>query len=93
MASDTAGRGRFLDEHAVAGPGRLRLLSSDALFELKSRLLTKRTASRDIFDLWFYLSRLGRPLDEVIAFAQAENPYHGLPDIKRRLMPAALPKP
>jgi len=69
----------------------LNILSSDGIFELKSRLLVKRTASRDGFDLWYFLAHCGRSLDQIFALAQAEDKYYSYDQLYQRLAPANYP--
>lgn len=92
VASDSRERGAFLKRHAVPAFGNIKALDLDGLFEMKSRLLTRRTASRDIFDLWHFLAHEGRTMEEVVAFAKEEDNYYTLDLIRHRLLPSAPPK-
>ena len=63
------------------------MLTSDALFETKSRLLTRRGTTRDLFDIWYFVAHVGKTLEEVFAFAQDENSFYTDELIKKRLLP------
>ncbi|HEC90956.1 MAG TPA: hypothetical protein ENI55_04750 [Alphaproteobacteria bacterium] len=93
-SADSHKRGAFIERPAapVAHVGNIKILDMDGLFEMKSRLLTRRTASRDIFDLWHFLTNEGRTMDEVVAFAREEDKYYTLDMIRHRLLPQAQPK-
>jgi predicted nucleotidyltransferase component of viral defense system len=47
--------------------GHLALVDPDAVFELKSSLLFERKASRDLYDLWYFLAHGGKSVDDLLA--------------------------
>lgn len=81
-----------IDAARVAPPlDRLPILGSPALFESKARLLTRRTASRDMFDIWFYLAHGGRSIADVVRLAAAGDRFYTLDLVRKRLVPDRLP--
>lgn len=76
-------RPEMLDRLVVAG--------DDLLFALKSRLLYKRVASRDLFDIWYLVDRRGRRLDDVLAQLMKANPHVGPEALLSRLTPTRFP--
>lgn len=76
FAGDTADRQRPFHTLDTINDGGLRILTSDAIFETKSRLIVQRRTSRDLFDLWFYIDRLGKPIEQAVQFAHQERPYY-----------------
>lgn len=80
-------------EHEIATAaadriGSVRVASEEDLFELKSRLLTKRSTTRDLYDLNFMITKRGRSLGEVLAHATRANPYLLYDHLRERLLPA-----
>ncbi len=95
FVADSRERGAFIERHAVPAThaaGNIKILDMDGLFEMKSRLLTRRTATRDIYDLWHFLTNEGRTMDEVVAYARKEDKYYTLDMIRHRLLPQAPPR-
>ena len=92
VASDSRERGAFFERLAVPAAGNVKVLAMDGLFEMECHLLTKRTASRDIFDLWHFLANESRAMEEVVAFAKEEDGYYTLDLIRHRLLPKAPAK-
>lgn len=81
----------FVQRNIGARFGAISILSSEALFELKARLIFHRTRSRDLFDLWFYLSSGLRSMDDLVEIASDET--RGRMDwegIRQRLLPVGL---
>jgi predicted nucleotidyltransferase component of viral defense system len=93
MAADTNERGNFLTNKKGSLLGNIPVMSMDGLFELRSRVLTKRTFSRDGFDIWYFLDQGGRSLDDVFAYAKQEDRFYSDDLLYRRLSPQTYPKP
>lgn len=87
FAGDTADRVRPFHQLDMMNLGHTRLLTLEAIFETKSRLLVQRSTSRDLFDLWYFLDRCGRSVEEIVAFAKAERPHYSDDLILSRLTP------
>jgi hypothetical protein len=88
ITPNTAADGELLRKATRVADGSLRIASSDALFEIKSRLLVERATQRDLYDIWFFLERQDRTLDEVFALALKANPAYTEELLKRRLLPS-----
>jgi hypothetical protein len=71
--------------------GTIGLLGADDIFRLKSLLLLKRTASRDLFDLWFFISRRGKSVGDVVAAVAQAAPHYSEDYVLDRLAPPRLP--
>ena len=84
-------KAKFFKNAETIMDGNIHVLSSNALFEVKSRLLVSISTTRDLYDLWYYISRQGRTLDEVVAFALDENPIYTDELLKKRLLPPEQP--
>lgn len=65
----------------------LRLMGLGELFEAKCRLLSRRQASRDTFDLWWFVTRGGRTVAELLDCVRHGNPYYDFDKVRARLMP------
>lgn len=78
----------FIRDHIGAKFGSINILSSKALFELKARVIAKRTRTRDLFDLWYYLSTGLHSMDELVSATEHElhTDWEG---VRRRLLPRA----
>ena len=50
---------RILENSGTIPYGSVRVAVPDTIFSLKALALTDRTRSRDLFDVWFFLARLG----------------------------------
>ena len=87
FAGDTADRRRPFHTLPTVDDDGVRILTSDAIFETKSRLIVQRATTRDLFDLWYFVDRLGKSLEEVVAFALEERPHYTEDHILRRLQP------
>jgi len=87
FAPATLEKAKLFANAELVSDGEIRILSSQALFEIKSRLLVERATSRDLYDLWFYMDRQGRTMEEVFAFALNENPAYTDELLKKRLLP------
>lgn len=87
LTSASREKARFFADASTVSDGNLVILSSDALFEVKSRLLTERATTRDMYDIWYYIEHRGRTLEEAFAFALDENPYYTDELLKKRLIP------
>lgn len=70
---------------------RLAVADDELLFALKSRVLYKRVASRDLFDIWYFVDRSGRTVPEVIGQLREANPHVGADALLGRLTPARFP--
>ncbi|MBF0335091.1 MAG: nucleotidyl transferase AbiEii/AbiGii toxin family protein [Alphaproteobacteria bacterium] len=71
--------------------GVLDVADQDAIFEAKSRLLVKRTATRDLFDIWWFLTHGGHTIHEVVALMRQANPHYADSMIRGRLLPSRAP--
>lgn len=71
FANHDAEDAAYVKTHIGARIGNVAVLSSNALFALKSRLLLQRATSRDLFDLWFYVAKRGKPFDAIVGEALA----------------------
>ncbi len=83
---------RQLGRQRVRRYGVLGVLDTEALFAAKCRLLVSRTATRDLFDVWWFLTHGGRTIHEVVAHMRDANPHYSDSLIRARLLPAAAPK-
>ncbi len=90
FAADSPQRSEWLETMPSTSLGRLRILGSDGLFELKCRLLTKRTMSRDLFDIWFYCAYRGKTMADLHELARREDKYFSVNALKNRLNPTKL---
>lgn len=90
FAEHDAAQIAFTKTHVGARYGEIAILSSPALFAMKSRLIMKRTTSRDLFDLWFYLSGGHHSMKELAGYAmtEARTDWEG---VRLRLLPVRLP--
>jgi predicted nucleotidyltransferase component of viral defense system len=87
VSPDTDERGNFLRSNRDGSVGHIPLMSMDGLFELKSRVLVKRTASRDGFDLWYFMAIEKREIADVFALAKKESHLYSDDMIYNRLCP------
>ena len=87
FAGDTVDRKRHFRELPVLRSNAVSLLTSDALFETKARLIVQRATTRDLFDLWFFLEHDGRLVEEIVDLALDERPYYGEDAVTHRLTP------
>jgi predicted nucleotidyltransferase component of viral defense system len=76
FVGDTADRRRPFHTLDTVTNGGLRILTADAIFETKSRLIVQRATSRDLFDLWYFIDRAGKTVEEVVNFALQERPHY-----------------
>ena len=89
FASDTNEAGKRLESVSVRHAGYIRVASSEALFEMKARLLPTRNTTRDLFDLWFYCAHRGKTLEDVFGFALSENKHITPERLRSRFVPDA----
>ncbi|MHA6731636.1 nucleotidyl transferase AbiEii/AbiGii toxin family protein [Devosia sp. A369] len=87
FAGDTADRLRPFHTLETVEDHGLRILTSKAIFETKSRLIVQRRTTRDLFDLWFYLDRMGEPIERAVGFAHQERPHYSEDQILRLFQP------
>lgn len=87
FAAETPAEAERFRTYGSTSKDNIRLLTAQALFETKSRLLTRRATSRDLFDLWYFLTQAGRTLEEVFAFALDQSPIYNDELTKKRLLP------
>ncbi|PCI37987.1 MAG: hypothetical protein COB46_12380 [Rhodospirillaceae bacterium] len=92
FAADTGKREDFLQNNISGYIGSIPVLSKEALFDLKSGVLTKRINSRDGFDLLYYLEHEGKTIGDIFAAAQNENEFYGEDQLYKRLAPSAYSK-
>lgn len=71
--------------------GVLEVLDREAIFDAKSRLLVARTTTRDLFDIWWFLTHGGRTIHEVVAHMRQANPHYADSMIRGRLLPSRAP--
>lgn len=67
---------------------RLAVADDELLFALKSRVLYKRVASRDLFDVWYFIDRQGRSIRDVLGQLREANPHVGPDALLGLLTPA-----
>lgn len=72
--------------------GAVKVMSDEGLFEMKSRLLMRRTSSRDLYDLWYYLERADMPMQKLHEFMEDEAGCKLTWDqVRQKLLPERLP--
>lgn len=70
---------------------RLAVADDELLFALKSRVLYVRTASRDLFDIWYFVDRQERSVGDVVGELAAGYPHVGPDALLARLTPTKFP--
>lgn len=68
----------------------VNIADSDTIFHLKSQLLTKRAASRDIFDLYYLTHDRGRPVNDIFESLKKWSPGFNISTVKSRLLHSPL---
>jgi hypothetical protein len=59
---------------------------------LKALALTDRTRSRDLFDVWFFLTRLGYSMEQFAAEVVRMKRNYPFESVKSRLVSPVIPK-
>lgn len=91
LAADSPERAERLRAAPTHRFGALEVLDREAIFEAKSRLLVARTTTRDLFDVWWFLTHGGHTIHEVVALMQQANPHYADSMIRARLLPSRAP--
>ncbi|MBV1692084.1 nucleotidyl transferase AbiEii/AbiGii toxin family protein [Novosphingobium sp. G106] len=81
---------RILEEGQTELLGKLRVATDDTLFKLKSVVLLDRTASRDLFDLWWFHEHQGRTVEQILANMRAHDPHLSVDIHLAKLAPSKL---
>lgn len=55
--------------------GKLKIANIDAIFRSKARLLLQRQTSRDLFDIWYFITQMNKTIAQVAAEMKAINKY------------------
>jgi len=80
-------------KHANTIPyGTVRVAAPGIIFSLKALALTDRTRSRDLFDVWFFLSRLGYSMEQFAAEVAKMKRNYPFESVKSRLVNPVIPK-
>ena len=90
FSTDTQERSQALKALPCQAYSQVQVADSESLFEIKSRLLTKRSMSRDMFDLWYYCENQGKTVADIYKFAKAENPVYTDKLLRSRLLPEKM---
>ncbi len=72
--------------------GTIRIAAPDTIFSLKALALTDRTRSRDLFDVWFFLARLGYSMEQFAAEVVRMKRNYPFESVKSRLVNPVIPK-
>lgn len=72
--------------------GHLAVSSDDALFKLKSAVLLDRSASRDLFDLWYMCTTQNRTVGQILANMRVWDRHQTVDLHLRRIAPAGFSK-
>jgi predicted nucleotidyltransferase component of viral defense system len=80
-------------KHAGTIPyGTVQVADPDTIFSLKALALTDRTRSRDLFDVWFFLTRLGYSMERFAAEVARVKKSYPFESVKSRLVNPVIPK-
>lgn len=63
----------------------------EGIFELKSQLIMRRRALRDLYDIWSFLER-GWSVEAVLEEARKERRHCSYDTLRSHLLPASLPR-
>jgi hypothetical protein len=88
-AVDTAG---ILKDAGTLPIGTIRIAVPNVIFSLKALALTDRTRSRDLFDVWFFLTRLGYSMEQFAAEVARVKRNYPFESVKSRLVSPVIPK-
>jgi hypothetical protein len=72
--------------------GTIRVATPETVFSLKALALTDRTRSRDLFDVWFFLTRLGYSMERFAAEVARMKRNYPFESVKGRLVSPVIPK-
>lgn len=72
--------------------GNLRVAADDTLFKLKSVVLLDRTASRDLFDLWWFQEHQDRTVEQILANMREHDRHLSVDMHLVKLAPSRLPQ-
>jgi predicted nucleotidyltransferase component of viral defense system len=72
--------------------GTIRVADPSAVFSLKALALTDRTRSRDLFDVWFFLTRLGYSMEQFATEVARMKRNYPFESVKSRLVSPVIPK-
>ncbi len=92
IAAETDHEARLLRDKQFHPYGVLAVLDREALFEAKSRLLVSRTTTRDLFDIWWFITQGGHTIHEVVTHMRQANAHYSTSMIRSRLLPVAPPR-
>lgn len=70
--------------------GYLSIVDPDTVFELKSSLLFERKASRDLYDLWYFLEHGGKTVDDLLSAMDRRKEHRTSDSLLDLLAPASL---
>ena len=70
--------------------GNLAILDPESVFELKCSLLFERKASRDLYDLWYFLEHGGKTVNAVLAAMDRRKEHRTRDSLLDLLAPPAL---
>ncbi|HIJ62824.1 MAG TPA: nucleotidyl transferase AbiEii/AbiGii toxin family protein [Rhodospirillaceae bacterium] len=90
FCADSQERAQALRAMPCLAHGQVQVADSDSLFEFKGRLLTKRSMSRDMFDLWYYCAHRGKTVADIYQCAKAESPGYTDKLLRARLLPEKM---
>ncbi len=82
-----------LDVYKQAHPLQLeqiKVLDPDSVFALKDSLVLDRKTSRDLYDLWFFLDRRDRTIDDILTAMDERKRHLSTDHLLDRLSPASF---
>lgn len=71
--------------------GNLDVATEETLFTLKSVVLLDRTASRDLFDLWWFYNHYNKSPSETLAIMRSHDPHLSVDIHLSKIAPSKLP--
>lgn len=71
--------------------GHVNVLNEDGIFRLKSMVLMDRRTSRDLFDLWFFLSERNRSVSDILEAMDDRKQHRTMDDLLQMIAPRSLP--
>ena len=91
FAPDTAAQRSAYEQAKTHRIGNVNVLDEEGIFRLKSMVLLDRRASRDLFDLWYFIHERGRSVGDVLDAMDARSRHRTMDDLLQLIAPRSLP--
>lgn len=91
FATDKVAQRAVYEQTKTHRLGNVQILDEAGIFRLKSMVIMDRRTSRDLFDLWFFIDKRGRSVEDVLSAMDDRKHHRNLDDILQMLAPTSIP--